>query len=246
MLSNKEKKSLVLRIVITVLIALTFISTIRTFVVDQNLLIGSSIYTLFIKEIIFSTITAAMVASLLFLILKEDFYNLNKKAVNYAFTDGLTGLYNRHYLNDFLEKFNLLQRDNYFFAVAFIDIDRFKDVNDKLGHLVGDCILKCLANKLKSLTRETDILCRYGGEEFVIIYNQVLKKDIEQKIEKIREEIQDSTFKCDHTNVTISIGLSFGKKDDDINRVLKEADEALYIAKNSGRNCVSVFDKKNT
>lgn len=244
MLSIKEKRSLVLRIISTVLIVLIFLSAIRALIIYQGLPGGNFIYVLFIRETIFSIVSAIIVALLLFLLLREDFQNLNKRALDYAFTDGLTGLYNRHYLNDFLEKFNLFQRDSYFFAVAFIDIDRFKDINDEMGHLVGDCILKCLANKLKSLTRGTDILCRYGGEEFVIIYNEVLRKDIEQKIEKIREEIQNTSFECDYTNVTISIGLSFGKKGDDINMILKEADEALYMAKNGGRNCVRVFDKE--
>jgi diguanylate cyclase (GGDEF)-like protein len=243
MLSVKERKKLILKMLSTVLVVLIFLSIIKILVIYKDLFSREFIYTLFIKEVVFSIVSAVIVALLLFFILEKAFKKINKRALNYAFTDGLTGLYNRHYLEDFLEKFDIFQKENSFFAIAFIDIDKFKYINDETGHLSGDCILKCLANKLKSLVRDTDMLCRYGGEEFVIIYNEVSKKDIELKVEKIRVEIENSIFKCDYSKITISIGLSFGQKGDDINMVLKEADEALYMAKNDGRNCVKIFDK---
>lgn len=244
MLSTKEKKSLILRAGTIVLIALIVLSIIRTLVLYQDLLRSNFSYMIFIQEAVFSIVSAVLITLSLSLSLKDDLRKINIKAIGYAFTDGLTGLYNRHYLNDFLEKFNILQKENSMFAVVFIDIDKFKDINDTLGHLVGDCILKSLAIRLKSLTSDADILCRYGGEEFVIICNDVSKKYIVQKVEKIREDIQNSTFECDYAKITISIGFSFGKKGDDINSVLNEADEALYKAKNSGRNCVSLFENQ--
>lgn len=244
MLSAKERKKLIIKATSTVVIVLVLLSIIRTLILHEDLLRSDFAYVLFVKEFLFSIITATLVALCLLLIIKEDFQKINQKAINYAFTDGLTGLYNRHYLNDFLEKFDIFQKENTLFAVVFTDIDKFKEINDTMGHLTGDCILKCLAKSLKSLTRETDILCRYGGEEFLIIYDKISKNDIVQKAQKIRKDIQNSIFECEHHNITVSIGVSFGKKGDDINIIIKEADEALYIAKNSGRNCVRVFDKE--
>lgn len=244
MMNNKEKKSFILRTAATVLIALVVLSIIRTLIIHQDLLRSDFSYMLFIQEAVFSIISALIITLLLFLSLREDLKKINIKAHNYAFTDGLTGLYNRHYLNDFLEKFDVLQKENSMFAVIFIDIDKFKEINDTIGHLAGDCILKSLALRLKYLTQDADILCRYGGEEFVIICSDISEENIVQKAQKIREEIQNSIFECEHVNITISIGLSFGKKGYDINSVINEADEALYIAKKSGRNCLIVFDNK--
>ncbi len=244
MLSIKEKKSLILRVVAVVLAALILLSIIRILIIYEELPNSNLVYLLFIKEIIFSMVSALFIAVLIYIIIKEDVQKINTKAVNYAFTDGLTGLYNRHYLNDFLQKFKILHKKDSVFAVAFIDIDKFKEINDTLGHITGDCILRCLALKLKSLTRATDILCRYGGEEFVIIYSDISKEDIEEKMQQIRVSVQNMSFKCDRTDITISIGLSFGKKGDDINKILQESDEALYMAKNAGRNCVKLFDKE--
>ena len=123
----------------------------------------------------------------------------------------------------------------------FIDIDKFKQVNDTLGHATGDCMLKILALKLKSSVRPSDILCRYGGEEFIIIISDISKERALAKAEQIRVDIQDMIFDCKQQSITISVGLSFGSRDDDINQVIEESDQALYIAKESGRNCVKVF-----
>lgn len=239
MITNKEKRKLVLKVVTIILTALVFLSIFRVLFIY-----GSVTYIFFIKEFVFSIISALFVILILYIVTKKEFLKIHTKVRNYAFTDGLTGLYNRHYLNDFLQKFSVLQKKDSFFAVAFIDIDKFKEINDMLGHEAGDCILKCLALKLKSLTRSTDILCRYGGEEFLIIYNDISKEDMLEKMEQIREEVQHHHFKCKHTNITVSIGVSLGNKDDGINRVMQESDKALYIAKSAGRNCVKLFEKE--
>ncbi|MFA5233549.1 MAG: GGDEF domain-containing protein [Sulfurimonas sp.] len=238
MITNEEKKRLVFKAVIIILATLLPLSALRVLLIHGNLT-----FMLFIKEMLFSIVFGFIVALILYMTTKKEIKQINAKARNYAFRDALTGLYNRHYLNDFLTKFKRLHKRESIFAVAFIDIDKFKEINDTLGHEAGDCILRCLALKLKSLTRSTDILCRYGGEEFVIIYNDISKKEMFEKMEQIRESIQNTSFKCGHTNITISIGLSFGKKEDDINEVLQEADKALYMAKNAGRNCVKIFLK---
>ena len=238
MITNEEKRKLVFKVVTTILATLLPLSALRVLLIHGNLT-----FMLFIKEMLFSIVFGFIVVLILYMTTKKEIKEINSKARNYAFRDALTGLYNRHYLNDFLAKFKRLHKKESIFAVAFIDIDKFKEINDTLGHEAGDCILRCLALKLKSLTRSTDILCRYGGEEFVIIYNDTSKKEMFEKMKQIRESIQNSSLECEHTNITISIGLSFGKKEDDINEILQEADKALYMAKNAGRNCVKIFLK---
>ncbi|OHE07163.1 MAG: diguanylate cyclase, partial [Sulfurimonas sp. RIFCSPLOWO2_12_FULL_34_6] len=173
MIKKSEQKKLIIKVIVVILLALVPLSALRVLLVYDDFT-----YIIFFKELIFSVISALVVASILYLITKKEIRKINAKARSYAFTDGLTGLYNRHYLNDFLLKFKILRKEGSVFAIAFIDIDKFKEINDTLGHEAGDCILKCLALKLKSLTRTTDTLCRYGGEEFVIIYNDIAKDDI--------------------------------------------------------------------
>ena len=236
MISNKEKKELLFKTLSIVLSSLIILSLIRVLATSSDLT-----YRLFTIELSFSILSAAFVIFFLYLFVNKEFYRVNNRALNYAFTDALTGLYNRHYLNDFLEKFTSMRKDDTNFAVVFIDIDNFKLVNDTLGHVAGDCILKILASKLKSLTRSKDILCRYGGEEFIIIFSDIPKEKALKKAEHIRSSIQDMLFDCGQHNITISIGLSFGTKEKDINQSIQEADKALYMAKDAGKNCVKVF-----
>jgi diguanylate cyclase (GGDEF)-like protein len=241
MISTQKKKYLILKSTIIILVALVILSIVRVLSLHYDLLGDSLIYILVIKELFFSIISSIFVVLALYILMKKDILVINNKAIKYAFTDGLTGLYNRHYLNDFLQKFSSLRKEDANFAILFIDIDRFKDVNDRLGHSTGDCILRSLAQHFESLVRANDLLCRYGGEEFVIIYSDISKDDALEKAQQIRVTVQDMLFKCKQESITISIGLSFGNRDDDINRVMEESDTALYTAKDAGRNCVRVF-----
>ena len=242
MISNKEKKQLILKMLSILLVTLIVLSIGRVIALNDPSLANINIYTLSVEEFYISTISTIFVVSILYLFTNREFHKVNKKAINYAFTDALTGLYNRHYLNNFLDKFTALRKDDANFAVLFIDIDKFKQVNDTLGHMAGDCILKILASKLKSLTRSKDILCRYGGEEFVMILSDISKENALNKANLLRETIQDMLFDCEQKSITISVGLSFGSKNANINLVMLEADKALYVAKDAGRNCVKVFN----
>ena len=242
MISNKEKKQLILKILSVVLVTLIILSIGRVIALNDAPLDTIHLYTLSIQEFYFSAISTVFLVSILYLFTNRELHKVNKKANNYAFTDALTGLYNRHYLNNFLEKFTALRKDDANFAVLFIDIDKFKLVNDTLGHIAGDCILKILASKLKSLTRSKDILCRYGGEEFVMILSDISKENALDKANQIRASVQDMLFDCEQQSITISVGLSFGSKNTDISQIMQEADKALYVAKDAGRNCVKVFN----
>jgi len=241
MISQEEKKQLLFKAVSILLITLILFSVVRILTFNYNLISSASVYLLMIKEFLFSLISTIIIIFILYLFLNKQLYNANNKAKIYAFTDALTGLHNRHYLNEFLENFSFLCKNNTIYAAVFIDIDKFKLVNDSLGHAAGDCILKILALKLKSLTREKDLLCRYGGEEFVLIFTNISKEDALKRTEQIRASVQNMLFNCKQKTITISVGLSFGTKDDDINLILQEADKALFDAKDAGRNCVKVF-----
>ena len=125
-----------------------------------------------------------------------------------------------------------------------IDIDFFKKVNDKYGHFVGDEVLKMLTKNINDNIRNSDILARMGGEEFVVLLNETNEEEALEIAQKIRKIIENSNLEYNDINVqvTISIGLSMlnHEKDNEIDEILIRADEALYISKNSGRNKVSI------
>lgn len=242
MISKEEKKYLIFKIILILFASLFILSVLRTLLFYDDLLNNTPIFSIVIQEFSFSILSAIFIASILYVLINEEIQEVNTKAINYAFTDALTGLYNRHYLNDFLDKFTSLGKEDSSFAVVFIDIDRFKEVNDTLGHSTGDCILKSLAKEFKSSIGSGDILCRYGGEEFIIILNDILKDEALKKVDQIRINIQNTSFACKGENITISAGISFGSKSDDIREIMEHSDSALYMAKDAGRNCVRVFE----
>ncbi|MDP2850829.1 MAG: diguanylate cyclase [Sulfuricurvum sp.] len=153
--------------------------------------------------------------------------------------DQLTGLYNRRHLDAVLEKnCQMAERYNIPFSVAIIDIDHFKNVNDTYGHQVGDYVLQNLSEILKSQCRAVDILGRWGGEEFLIIFPNTEESEAEIAAEKIRKAIE--IFPMEYVgNKTASIGVC--EYHDNLNETIKRADEALYQAKAQGRNRVCTY-----
>ena len=162
-----------------------------------------------------------------------------EKFYEQSITDALTKLYNRAFLNEFLQK-KLLEAKRYNFplSIAMIDIDFFKKINDTYGHLTGDCVLKELALLLKKNFRGSDIVARYGGEEFVIVMPFTKLQEACKKMDEFREIIQNNEFCIEKLKVTISVGVSEYKENDSVTELLKRADENLYEAKKSGRNRV--------
>ncbi|MFT7002932.1 MAG: diguanylate cyclase (GGDEF)-like protein [Sulfurimonas sp.] len=243
MISYQEKKRLIVKIIIIVVMSLVVLSVIRFFLIDDEVESLSSLYySLIFKEFCISFSSALFILAVLYLFTKKDFIKFNHKAVSYAYTDALTGLKNRHHLKKSLEDFKVIGTQDSNYAVVFIDIDRFKLVNDTFGHSTGDCVLKSLANNLQSAIRPGDTLCRYGGEEFVIIFCNIFKEDAINRTEQIRSSVETKTFNCIGQKITISAGISFGSSGDDIKEIMENSDKALYRAKNAGRNCVKVFD----
>lgn len=152
--------------------------------------------------------------------------------------DGLTDVYNRsHGLARFEEEFTRFCRNNKGLACLMIDIDHFKQVNDRFGHQVGDGVLKEVAARIAQDLRPYDMLCRYGGEEFLVVLPETELPDAVRIGERILLSIREKPVgSC---SITASIGVTAArKKDPDLHEVINRSDEALYHAKNEGRDRV--------
>ena len=158
-----------------------------------------------------------------------------------SITDPLTGLYNRLYFNEkFKEEFERSKRLKIPFSLLMIDIDHFKRVNDTYGHDVGDKVLVAVASTIRSNVRSIDIVSRYGGEEFTVILLRTYKEHCLPIAERIRKAVEEKSIPVDGRiiKVTISVGCTTYSGEEDVKpeKVIKRADEALYMAKNQGRN----------
>lgn len=159
--------------------------------------------------------------------------------------DPLTSLFNRRYLEETLEReIHRAARLQRSVAVIMLDIDHFKRFNDTFGHDAGDALLRELGSFLKNQVRGGDFACRYGGEEFSLIFPEVTLKDIRLRTEKMREEIKKLSIQHNGQTleaVTLSLGIAlFPDHGTTGNALLQAADEALYAAKNNGRDQVVV------
>lgn len=149
--------------------------------------------------------------------------------------DGLTNLYNHRYIYEQIEKeIKRCERYKSVFCIILFDIDRFKLVNDQHGHLIGDEILKEVAKSIKNNTRKTDIVGRYGGEEFLVVLPQTDLEAAYKVAEKVRLDIERTKF-TKNISITISGGLS-QYSGDSANNMIAIADNNLYKAKSGGRN----------
>lgn len=148
-----------------------------------------------------------------------------------ALKDPLTNLYNRRYLYQRLEEeVSKFQRYKKPFSILMIDVDDFKPYNDSFGHLAGDDLLVCLASIMTKDIRPYDVLCRWGGEEFVILYPDTDRADATVAAERLRESVM--TYGFDHRQVTVSIGVAtYDKSEMTIDQLINKADKALYQAK---------------
>lgn len=153
-------------------------------------------------------------------------------------TDRLTQLYNRVKLEEvFAEQMLVAKRYNTPFSILICDLDFFKSVNDTFGHLIGDQVLIELSGILKATIRDTDVVGRWGGEEFLIICRETDKENAILLAQRLRKAVEAYTFISNQPQ-TLSIGVStFISKDSDVS-MMGRADSALYSAKDSGRNCV--------
>ena len=161
-----------------------------------------------------------------------------------AHIDPLTHLFNRRAMEIILtNQYTLSRITRNDFIVALADIDDFKGINDNYGHLVGDCVLKEVSNRIKKVLRRSDFVFRYGGEEFLILLPYTTKIEAKQVLEKIRQKIASEPIKCNEhqINTTISIGASALTEEPELlEKLIELADKRLYKAKKTGKNKVVV------
>jgi len=158
-----------------------------------------------------------------------------------AITDHVTGLYNRHHFFAFAQHFyEEARRYGLPLSCLMLDVDHFKAINDRHGHIFGDHVLKTIAERLKANTRRADVLARYGGEEFVLVTPSTDLRTAQILGERIRVAIERQPMTLGHetANVTASIGISGTElvSKGPFEDLLHSADQALYTAKRTGRN----------
>ncbi|MCB9812179.1 GGDEF domain-containing protein [Candidatus Nomurabacteria bacterium] len=169
-----------------------------------------------------------------------------------ANTDALTGLLNRRAFSRAFERMiNLLRFDSttserrregvfYALTVLLIDLDKFKSINDSHGHSVGDEVLQAVAQAIQAGQRDSDLVCRWGGEEIILALPNTSREESQAVAEKIRREISALTFSVTELMVTASIGIACTEYRLDGGVLIERADEALYRAKAQGRNRVEM------
>lgn len=167
---------------------------------------------------------------------------LYEKVQALSIIDGLTEVYLRRYLMDRLEEeVERAGRLGLTFSIGMVDVDKFKNCNDQYGHLVGDAVLRKIADRLKGSVREVDLISRYGGEEFCIMLPETSKKLALTVAERLRRSIEKDEIKAfdEMIKATVSVGISTYPEDGtDVNTLIEKADTGLYKAKRQGRNRV--------
>lgn len=156
--------------------------------------------------------------------------------------DGLTGIYNRQYFQERLEvEFNEAKKSNYPLSLVIFDIDHFKKFNDMYGHLFGDKVLTSVAEIVCSNLRKSDMIARYGGEEFILLLPRTTLSEAYEKVEELRKLISGHVIQDNLISVSVTASFGISSYDECAfteNELIRTADDALYRAKESGRNCV--------
>jgi diguanylate cyclase (GGDEF)-like protein len=195
----------------------------------------------FFINIFFSLFVSVLISVIIILIIRK----YNKKLEYLADIDILTNINNRRVFTLKLEHLLLVrQRSDDTISLVFLDIDNFKSVNDKFGHVIGDKVLIRIAEILKTNVRKSDLLARWGGEEFVIsLINSSLEDSI-STTEKLKVLIENDYILKDlnKSSITASFGLTLLRKNDTIDAFVNRADMAMYQAKNSGKNKISIIE----
>jgi diguanylate cyclase (GGDEF)-like protein len=174
---------------------------------------------------------------------QEDLNLQLKELKEIAYRDSLTKIPNRRYmeeaLNDWLRVYH---KKNWPFAVVMGDIDFFKDVNDRYGHDAGDLVLKKVSSTLQKHLRSIDVVGRWGGEEFLILMQNIHAKQLATKLESLRKAIEESSVESDgvEIKVTMSFGCTVPRKGDTPLSLVARADDLLYKSKREGRNRVNL------
>jgi diguanylate cyclase (GGDEF)-like protein len=164
-------------------------------------------------------------------------------AINSAHKDPLTGIGNRAAMNTALHReIELASRHNRSLGMILIDVDHFKSINDTYGHAAGDYCLQSLMKCAEKSVRISDLLFRYGGEEFVIVLPETDEAGVLRLAKRIRRRVErlETTYQNQLIRMTISLGITTLRDSDDEKTLFTRADEALYQAKQDGRNCIRI------
>lgn len=179
--------------------------------------------------------------------LNHERIQMLEKLRKLSITDGLTQLFNsRHFYSQLKGEIERFNRYGHKLSLLLLDIDNFKDFNDTYGHLEGDKILVQLGRVIKSCLRKMDTAYRYGGEEFTIILPGTHGEEARTVAERLRAAVAAEDFTCGKVSdleITISIGVTQYRQDEEISSFVQRADKAMYQSKQAGRNKVScIFD----
>jgi diguanylate cyclase (GGDEF)-like protein len=217
------------------------------FNVDSSMLESFTTWPVNTYLFMFAAVSQFFISSLLVLALS---YRLTQNLTAIATIDSLTNVLNRRGVEDAsMQMKDICKRINLNLAALLIDIDYFKKVNDEHGHLVGDDVLRLVANQMTNILRSSDALGRYGGEEFCAFLPNTSEQDALALAERIRAAVEGANFKVGRKNIKITV--SIGVVDSvqvgyEFNALMTSADKALYHAKASGRNRVVANSKLMT
>ena len=178
--------------------------------------------------------------------LKERIDNLNDLKIKELFNElyeELIKINNELYIDDLTKLYNRkkLQEEKDYKIIVMCDVDNFKTINDKLGHGTGDIILIDLSKKLKKIIGTNGIICRYGGDEFTILFDKIELNKCIDLLEELKREID---YEICGIPITISYGISEKLENETQNELIIKADKALYESKQKGKNRVTIYKKK--
>lgn len=205
------------------------------------------------NSFIFNMVMLLIVLLLLLLVsrIKQELEKKNRLLTMDNERDFLTGIFNRRYFNLYMEHLWEQTENSSGTSLLMMDIDYFKGYNDTYGHPKGDEVLRSVAGLINTTIRKGDVFARYGGEEFVLVLNQVSTEDAKRIAAKIVEAVYETNIRHSasvHGRITISVGVASIKQDEKVSvrQFTSRADQALYTAKENGRNRVSVFSFPET
>ncbi|WP_080805804.1 sensor domain-containing diguanylate cyclase [Desulfamplus magnetovallimortis] len=196
-----------------------------------------------VVTLFFNVIVCVLITSVVLFMIHLTISAYQQKLEEMATLDKLTGIYNRQAFSIlFTEMIKEVHRRFIPFSVVMMDIDHFKLINDTHGHIAGDAVLRHLASVTRTVLRDSDLLCRWGGEEFILLLKECRLDDAVNLAEKIRKKVEDTRFSWLGTELvfTVSLGVSQWNLLDDREEdsIVSRADKALYMAKEQGRNRV--------
>ncbi|MGB9710471.1 MAG: GGDEF domain-containing protein [Thermodesulfovibrio sp.] len=193
-----------------------------------------------------SVLANLLIAKILKRKMEKIIHNSFEKVENQLYFDELTSVYNRTAgINRLIEEMARIKRNKQHLSIAMVDIDNFKSINDNFGHLVGDRILNHVALQIKNFLRATDVVSRYGGEEFLIILPDTDEIKALMALERVRENIAKKPVKAGSEKIfiTVSVGITEIDTNDNLTEAIHRADMALYQAKRSGKNKIELASK---